>query len=155
MFCLNSSFLSDLIIDNISNNYFYKFSILSYGTGYYWHVQALNYDNSSLWTNTQHFTTEQQPSYVSDINPTEIVKVNPNPFSTTLNFTLDLNEPSTISIKIYDILGIEECDLISNEQFGQGEKIFEFHPELINDGIYFWLVNINNSIIVGKLIKLD
>lgn len=64
----------------------------------------------------------------------------PNPFNSRTIISYVLNIPGNVTIKVYNILGIELKTLI-NEQQEVGEHTIEFDGDGFSSGIYFYRLN--------------
>ena len=71
----------------------------------------------------------------------------PNPFNPSTKIRYQLPQESKVAIKIYNILGSEEMEIL-NEQKGAGIYEIEFNSENLSSGIYFY------KIIADNLFKL-
>ena len=88
--------------------------------------------------------SEQEASSVSDVDGAEF-KVYPNPFSTYVSFNLS-GYYDKIILNIFDIQGRK----IITTEIRNGENV---SMECLNNGMYFYNLNINGKKLVGKLIK--
>ena len=61
----------------------------------------------------------------------------PNPFAQTTNISFTLNEPSFITLKLFNPLGSEVAAL-ANGFFGAGEHAITFDRGDLPDGVYFY-----------------
>ncbi|HRH62304.1 MAG TPA: T9SS type A sorting domain-containing protein [Bacteroidia bacterium] len=87
-----------------------------------------------------------EPLSVSSLHSTAEVLVYPNPFSDKTNFVF--TKQDNYSIQILDVLGREVGKLISN-----GRNLVTFNREELSDGIYFYQIKKNESIIFsGKMV---
>ncbi len=79
----------------------------------------------------------------------------PNPFnpSTTINFSI--NKSSTVSLKIYDLVGNVVAKLIDEKKSeGQYSYKFDAAKQKLSSGIYFYLLKTDNISIAKKMILL-
>ncbi|MCX6155097.1 MAG: aryl-sulfate sulfotransferase [Candidatus Kapabacteria bacterium] len=143
-----------LAIDDRSPNVYYKFSDLSNDRTYYWHVQALNFINNSLWTATQKFKTEKIISVEDEINSFKL-NIFPNPFSSQLNFELNLSYNSLVELKIYDMLGNEQAEVFKSSYLNHGTYSYKIKPDFPLTGLYIWKLKINSLVYSGIIINLN
>ncbi len=79
----------------------------------------------------------------------------PNPFNpaTKIKYSIPSNvnhQPSTITLKVYDILGNEVATLVNEEQ-SAGEYEVELDGGKLASGIYFYVLNIGNQRLSRKM----
>ncbi len=69
----------------------------------------------------------------------------PNPFNpqTTIEFTLP--KMSTVTLKVYNILGQEVQTLLNNKSLQEGTHEVQFDATKLSSGVYFYRININNG----------
>jgi hypothetical protein len=77
----------------------------------------------------------------------------PNPFNASTNIEFDLGETGIAILKIYNLLGEEVCNLISNPLNGGSYKLM-FDGSNISSGIYFYRLILNGSTIKTKTMLL-
>jgi hypothetical protein len=62
----------------------------------------------------------------------------PNPFNPTTMIEFSLAEVSTVSLKVYNILGQEVATLIDREVMDDGDQQIEFDATGLPSGVYFY-----------------
>ncbi|MBI4947189.1 MAG: T9SS type A sorting domain-containing protein [Bacteroidetes bacterium] len=77
----------------------------------------------------------------------------PNPFITNTTFSFYVHEQGSISLKIYDAVG-KEISTVIDQELKSGTYKYEFNPEKIGTGIYYYTLISNKSTQTRKLIKL-
>lgn len=82
----------------------------------------------------------------------------PNPFNPSTNIKINISTKSHLVLDIYDING-NEVNRINNSFLEPGEYIFKWdgrdrNMNLVPSGIYFYKVQINNHIQIGKMLLL-
>lgn len=77
----------------------------------------------------------------------------PNPFnpSTTINFSIP--EQSSVSLRVYDILGKEVAELI-NQVMSSGTYKIDFDATNLSSGIYFYTIKANKFFKTRKMLVL-
>lgn len=80
------------------------------------------------------------------------VKCYPNPFSTSTNFEYHFDEPSLVTIQIFNHLG-EKVEKISQTQ-KQGKQQVTWSAEGLPAGIYYFTLRAGNKVTNGKLMLL-
>jgi hypothetical protein len=65
----------------------------------------------------------------------------PNPFNPTTTITFRLREYSTVTLKIYNILGQEVATLLDAEEMEDGSQEITFVADGLASGIYFYRLN--------------
>jgi hypothetical protein len=117
-----------------------------------------NWGNSPNAVDTSQFSivnaevARLNPQLLTGINSTkglELSKPYPNPFSNTISFPIILDEDSRLSLKIYDVLGVEVSNLC--DQFlASGDHNFTWPGTLKNgdlapNGLYICKLNSSKS----------
>jgi hypothetical protein len=110
---------------------------------YFWTVRATDNNTDGTWANdTLSFVAFEYINALKDDPvidlPLEysISAVYPNPFNSTLTVTIALPEPSTLTLKIFDMLG-REIDTIADNSYSAGYHLFSFNAQDQSSGIYF------------------
>jgi hypothetical protein len=62
----------------------------------------------------------------------------PNPFNPTTVISFQLQYPSLVTIKIYNILGQEIATLLDRGEMDDGEQEIEFNASSLPSGVYFY-----------------
>lgn len=75
----------------------------------------------------------------------------PNPFNPSTTIQFGLNEETTISLKIYDILGREIVSLIKSEVKSAGTYEVTFDASTLASGTYIYKLTANNQTISKKM----
>ncbi len=91
------------------------------------------------------------PEYQQEKSRAEL-QVYPNPFSAFTTFEYEVDKGCNVSLEIFDNLGRKQ--LILNEWRDQGKHSFNWYPDDLLPGIYFYRFQVNNQISTGKLILL-
>ena len=87
-----------------------------------------------------------------DTDQITVLRVYPNPFNTTANIEYELEQPITVTIRIYDYLG-KEIELIQNYQF-RGKHTSVWNATGQPNGIYFYRLQAGNQTASGKMVKV-
>jgi agmatine deiminase len=105
-----------------------------------------------------HCVTQQQPVA---LNPTDVAQVTtttlelmqnkPNPFSDLTTITFSINELSTVTLELYDVLG-QKVKTIINSKTLTGEQSVVFDAAELENGIYFYTLTVNGQAISRKMI---
>ena len=64
----------------------------------------------------------------------------PNPFNPTTTLSFVLAEPSTVSLKIYDLLGQQVASVFDRQMMDEGEQEVEFSADALASGVYFYRI---------------
>jgi len=106
-----------------------------------------------LWTVPNVLTTQARIK-ISDISLPSIYDDNfPNPFNPTTIIKYELPERSFITLKIYDVIGME-IGILVNEEKPAGEYEVEFSAENLSSGIYFYRINAGEFTDIKKMLLL-
>ncbi|NNL21186.1 MAG: T9SS type A sorting domain-containing protein [Ignavibacteriaceae bacterium] len=77
----------------------------------------------------------------------------PNPFNPTTKISFTIAESGFTSLKVYDVLGNEVANLISEEK-PAGEYEFDFNGSDLTSGIYFYQLKTGNYIETKKMVLI-
>lgn len=95
------------------------------------------------------------------IPPENIIHVNtyPNPFTTSISFDYKLFNPGYVRISIINSLGQKITDLVNTYQTSGHYNILwdasSYNSTIIPDGLYFYQIIIDNSIVTqGRIVKM-
>ncbi|MGZ5303474.1 MAG: alkaline phosphatase PhoX, partial [Bacteroidia bacterium] len=92
---------------------------------------------------------------IEDANALEgMVQVYPNPFQKSTNIKLTLPENAQVKMEIFDITG-KKIETLADSKFTRGDYQFEFNPKGSAKGIYMLQLQIDNSVVTKKLIRLN
>jgi hypothetical protein len=64
----------------------------------------------------------------------------PNPFNPTTTIEFELPFASTVTLKVYNILGQEVATLINNEQMDNGMQAIDFNAANYASGVYLYRI---------------
>lgn len=80
----------------------------------------------------------------------------PNPFNPATTIPFALSQPSTVSMKVYDVSGKEVATIFNNRAFGAGEVSFSFNASSygLTSGVYFYVLFANGALIDAKKMVL-
>ena len=77
----------------------------------------------------------------------------PNPFNPTTNIQYSISSKQFITLKVYDVLGIEVATLV-NEGQPAGSYEVEFNAESLPSGIYFYQLRAGDFVETKKMVYL-
>ncbi len=75
----------------------------------------------------------------------------PNPFNPSTEIAFDLPTASSVTLKIYNILGQEVLTLLNNESVGAGSHAYRFDASNLSSGIYFYKIQAGSFDAVRKM----
>jgi hypothetical protein len=78
----------------------------------------------------------------------------PNPFSKKTTITFTLPERAFVSMKIFNLQGIEITEL-GGKYFTSGQHKLDFDSQLLPEGIYFYKINTGNFNLTRKMTLLN
>lgn len=112
--------------------------------------------NDSYWVYDQ-FTIDNIVSVDNNIgtivNSFELEQNYPNPFNPTTQISFTLAEKSTVSLKVFDILGSEVTTLV-NEVKEAGKNTINFDASNLSTGMYIYTLKANNFTSSKKMLLL-
>lgn len=144
----NSFYLTDLINGTYSSDIFV---IPSNGGS----ITVLTNDGYSLDPSWGILNTTVKVEYEpEEIQNESLLSQNyPNPFNNQTTIQYSLQEPSQVSLKVFDLLGKEKATLV-NEWQTEGKHSVEFEAINFSSGVYIYSINANNNSISKKIILL-
>ncbi len=76
----------------------------------------------------------------------------PNPFNPSTSFNFKIENESIVTLKIFDITGKEVAVLLNQSTLGQGNHSIPFNAGHLASGVYFYRIEVENLIKIGKLL---
>jgi photosystem II stability/assembly factor-like uncharacterized protein len=70
----------------------------------------------------------------------------PNPFNPVTNLEFGISNWGFVSIKIYDVLGVEIATLV-NDNLSPGTRIVKFDGSNLSSGVYYYSMHVNGEIV--------
>ena len=137
----DSSFSTDIFDTTLTDTTLQLHNLLSANTQYFWHVNAVNINGDTSYSQTAHFTT----GILESVKNKEIAAPKtfalyqnyPNPFNPSTTIIFDLRETSAVKLTVYDILGEKLKDLNLGEMnTGTYKKVIDMSH--FSSGIYFY-----------------
>lgn len=124
---------------------------LQINVSYYWRVRAYHSKDTSSWSLSRVFMSDQGVGIVKTINENQL-SVFPNPTKDKVYVTYKNNEQQLLDIRILDVLGKE----IYNKEIDNLNKIdYKIDTKSFKPGIYFIQFKTDKNIISKKLIITD
>jgi uncharacterized lipoprotein YddW (UPF0748 family) len=120
---------------------------------YFLRVRSKNSFGYGLWSEVHNFKTGDATLIAEETgSPTDFVlnQNYPNPFNPTTTITFSLAEQGLTSLKVYDILGREVAELVS-EELTPGKYSVSFNAGKYASGIYIYSLRSKNKIINKKM----
>lgn len=109
-------------------------------------------DDSMLNANTQTFQEllETEITGTKEVYRNEYAEVFPNPFGNSASLRLRLDSPSRVTMRIFNAVGAE----VAYRDYGQldGDMVFPLDASRLEDGVYQVLINLDDQIIVKKVV---
>ncbi len=112
------------------------------GTGYDIWANVLDWDNPVGVDISEHEQSQVPSKFALDQNY-------PNPFNPTTMISYSIPKSNFVTLKIYDRLGREVQTLVNQLQEAN-TYIINFHANELASGIYFYRIQVGNSIVVTK-----
>ncbi|MGN8225831.1 T9SS type A sorting domain-containing protein [Gracilimonas sp. BCB1] len=75
----------------------------------------------------------------------------PNPFNPSTNISYRIPSNSTVSLKVYDMLGREAATLLNRKTQPAGEYEVTFNAGNLSSGVYLYRLQVNQTVITKKL----
>ena len=87
-------------------------------------------------------------------NEETMLKCFPNPFVNSTNISYTLTKPSSVTIKIYNLLGEEKNILLNKTKKEQGTYTITFNASDFKAGIYYCVLTTDYNVITKKLMVI-
>ena len=78
---------------------------------------------------------------------------NPNPFNPVTKIKFSLDKPGNASLKVYNLLG-ELVNTVTDTYMNSGEHSFTFDGSNLASGIYYYILESNNTKVVKKMLLI-
>ncbi len=97
---------------------------------------------------------------VKDINQIELVdqfdlqQNYPNPFNPRTTISYSLPRASTVTLRVYDVMGREVTTLVNNERKAAGNHEVSFDAENLPSGVYFYRLYAENFVGTKKMVLI-
>ena len=116
----------------------------------YYRLKQIDYDGSYEYS-------EIVSVDYSGVTEYELSQNYPNPFNPVTDINYSIPNPGKVSLKVYNILGVEVAELI-NEYKEAGKHSVEFSTRLLKgelgSGVYFYTLNSGNFVQTRKMIVI-
>lgn len=148
---------------NADNNIDTLVNVHSVDCGYLGNTATLldSYGNIITLPNCAGYNYFYYVSKITEINKNEIIKPSfllyqnyPNPFNPTTTISFYIPYKTTVSLKIYDILGKEVAALVNGETLTVGKHSKQWNGSGFASGIYFYRLSVGGRILTKKLLLL-
>lgn len=113
------------------------------GTTFFWRVRSLADGDSSYWSDTWSFTTEQITALENKgqgLTSYYLMQNYPNPFNPSTLIQYYLAKNSRVTLNIYDITGRLVATLVNGMQ-NQGQHTVTFNAEHLPSGVYYYRIS--------------
>ena len=116
-----------------------------------------NWQAGNWWNSRKHTYTYEDITEVEQL--TEGIKVYrlsnnyPNPFNPTTIISYSIPKQSTVTIKVFDVLG-RDVSVLVNEEKPVGNYEVEFDASNLTSGVYFYRIQAGDFIDVKKMVLL-
>ncbi len=87
-------------------------------------------------------------------NEETMLKCFPNPFVNSTNISYTLTKPSSVTIKIYNLLGEEKNILLNKTKKEQGTYTITFNASNLKAGVYYCVLTTDYNVITKKLMVI-
>ncbi|HYV91024.1 MAG TPA: T9SS type A sorting domain-containing protein [Chitinophagales bacterium] len=140
---------------NNTNTYSVIIGFLESNTKYSWQVKTICDNNGttlrSNWTAKNYFTTLMRLGEMNDVTTASIVNVYPNPLHDILWIEKQIDQPSDVSLSIYDLMGKKVFSSIEKSVDGNFSR--QLNIANLPSGIYSLEVITNGEKSVSKIVK--
>lgn len=126
------------------------FNILS---NYQWRVRAYNETSDSPWSEVWSFSTIDTANSVEQEIFGNTIKYYPNPVSSDLTISFELNTDQFVDISIVNIEG-KVLSRLHSGVLGAGSSNFFWEPKSISEGTYFIWIKTNRGDVIKPIIHI-
>ena len=122
---------------------------------YFWRVKGATDTYEGLYSHVSSFTTTSATS-VNDnelIYSYELKQNHPNPFNPSTKISYTILEASFVSLKVYDVLGIEVATLVNFENPSGSYEVW-FDAVGLPSGIYFYQLKAGSFTDIKKMLLI-
>ncbi len=102
-------------------------------------IVASGYDNHQLtWWRQDNLNFVEEHFGSNDPHPEvfEVGSAYPNPFNSSASISVSLDQPTHVSLTVFDILGREIMSLV-NEEVPSGRHVYSIDGSVLQTGLYF------------------
>ena len=115
---------------------------------------SINVSNAGFWYQTKEIVTNVEQIPNSLPKKFRLEQNYPNPFNPTTTIQFALPKPSSVTLKLFDILGREIAVLV-DEDFQPGEYKVVFDARSLSSGVYFYQIRMDNFHAIKKMVLLQ
>ena len=87
---------------------------------------------------------------VDEMLSAEDISIRPNPVTNNANIEFSLNNSTNVNIAVFDILGKKVKDIYAGEM--SGSQNIQMNASELNKGIYFVKLQMNNDVVIKKIV---
>lgn len=147
----NEEFEGIINVDSTLTKTKCKISGMKYNSRYYWRVRSSNADTRSQWSEVWNFRTKSNIGVDENFTRDNLfIEVIPNPFIYSTTIKYNLSRKAIVSLRIYDLMGREVDEFINGFQ-QSGEYEYEWDAKILPQGIYFYVLAVDDSLYKGIL----
>ena len=153
----STSTFTSMILDTVVTDTLLQIDSLAAKLRVYWRVSASNSIGTSEYSIAVGFVTGTQIVSVlqTDAQPAQFVLLQnyPNPFNPTTTIAYAIPSTSYVSLKVYNILGVEVATLFDGIHHS-GQYKATFDATRLATGVYFYRLSAGNFVETKKLMLL-
>ena len=161
MFCIYSCLSCDLYhYSPVSSGHFGFSAGASCSSGHFGSsIFKIADDGTIFRANGEGVLIAYEYSTITSVKETDIpTKYNlsqnyPNPFNPSTTIKYSIPKQSTVTLKVFDVLGSEVATIVNGEQ-SQGKYEVEFDSNNLTSGIYFYRLHVGDYVNTRKMILL-
>lgn len=138
------SFIDHIITTNVLKNIFIEGSQQVADISYIENFETTTSDHAPVWTRFD-FTKNFEDTF-EELPEEFIVGPNyPNPFNPTTTIPFELDEPTDVTVTVYDMTGRTISVLSDNRSFNAGEHTLTFDASGLSSGIYMYRMKLGTG----------
>lgn len=138
------SFIDHIIATNALKNIHVNGAQQVADISYIENFEITTSDHAPVWTRFD-FTRDFDDTY-EELPEEFLVGPNyPNPFNPSTTIPFELDEPTDVTVTVYDIMGRTVSVISENQSFNAGEHTLTFNAEGLTSGIYIYRIELGTG----------
>ena len=138
------SFIDHIIVTNVLKNIYLESSVQVAPINYIENFTTTTSDHAPVWSRFN-FTQSFEDIYEELPEEFAVGPNYPNPFNPTTTIPFELDEPSEVTGRVYDIMGRQIAVLANQEEFPAGDHTLQFNASGLTSGIYILRIELNSG----------
>lgn len=139
------SFIDHIIATNVLKNIHIQGAQQVADISYIENFESTTSDHAPVWTRFD-FTKDFDDTF-EELPEEFVVGHNyPNPFNPSTTIPFELDEPTDVTVTVYDMMGRMVSVILDNQSFNAGEHTLTFNATGLSSGIYIYRVELGTGV---------